>query len=54
MDTWMIYASSGEFAECAESAIDALTQFMTRRPDEYVAAVVNDGMVPKLVLAENV
>lgn len=53
MDTWTIWASSGEYPETAESAIIAVAQFMTRRPDDFVSAVVCNAMQPPLVLAEN-
>ena len=49
-DTWTIYASSGEYQETAEDCTAALAQFIARRPDDWVSAVVCDGMQPPLVI----
>lgn len=53
LDSWTVFASSGEYTELAEDAMAALTQFTATHPDDYVQAVVNDLMTPGLVLAEN-
>jgi hypothetical protein len=52
LDSWTIFASSGEYQELAEDATSALAQFIARRPDDYVSAIANDLMTPRLVLEQ--
>jgi hypothetical protein len=49
-ETFTIYAEDGEYSEQAPSIEQALAQFRQRRPGCFVAAVVNDGMRPRLVI----
>jgi hypothetical protein len=51
LDKWTIYASSGEHQEQAEYLLTAVAQFMATHPDDYVSAVVVEGMQPPLALA---
>jgi hypothetical protein len=53
MDEWMIYASSGEYSIEAANAGDAYAQFTAMHDDDFVLAIVNEGMQPPLVVAEN-
>jgi hypothetical protein len=52
MDTWTVYASSGEYPVPAESAGHAFLRFTERHPDDYVSAIVNDAMRPRLILED--
>jgi hypothetical protein len=52
MDTFTVYAEDGEYSEQAEGIEQALAQFRERRPGLFVAAVVNDGMRPRLVIED--
>ena len=52
MATYMIYASCGEYSENADSIAEALAQFAERRPEEFVCAIVDDDMRPRLVLED--
>ena len=51
-DTFTIYAEDGEYQELALDIGQALAQFRARRPGCFVSAVVNDGMRPRLVIAD--
>jgi hypothetical protein len=55
MDTFTIYADDGEYTEKVEAKDigRALAQFQARRPGCFVAAVVNDGMRPRLVIEDS-
>jgi hypothetical protein len=48
-DTWMVYASSGEYPVPAETLGHALLRFIERHPDDFVHAIVVEGMQPPLV-----
>lgn len=51
-DNWTVYASSGEHGVPAESLGHALLRFVERHPDDFVHAIVCDGMEPPLTIAE--
>jgi hypothetical protein len=53
LDPWTIFASTGEHQEHAKDAASALAQFTSTHPDDYVSAVVNDLMTPRLVLEQD-
>lgn len=53
MDEWMIYASSGEYPVEAENAGEAYAKFTAAHDDDFVLAIVNEAMQPRLILAEN-
>lgn len=53
LDTWMVYASSGEYSVPAESAGHAFLRFTDRHPDDFVHAIVNEGMRPRLVIEDD-
>jgi hypothetical protein len=51
MDTWTVYASSGEYQVAATGIAAALAAFTREHGnDDFVAAIVSDGMQPRLVL----
>ena len=52
-ETFTIYAEDGEYSEDAEGIEQALAQFRQRRPGLFVAAVVADGMRPRLVIEDS-
>ena len=53
MDTWIIYASSGEYSIGAEDAGDAFVQFTATHDDDFVLAVVSEAMQPSLSFSES-
>ena len=57
MDTWTIYTPEGEFAVTAANIHMALgtweLEHHVNAADANVLAVVNDGMQPPLVIADN-
>ena len=52
MDQWDIYASSGEYQIEAESAGHAFLRFTDTHPDDFVGAIVNREMRPRLELQD--
>ena len=54
MDTWTIYASSGEYDVEGENAAHAYLRFTETHHDDFVLAIVNTEMNPALVLADEV
>jgi hypothetical protein len=51
-DPWTIFAGTGEYREHAKDATAALAQFTSAHPDDYVSAIVNDLMTPRLVVED--
>jgi hypothetical protein len=52
MDKWMVSASSGEYVTEAESAGHVFLWFVEKHPDDFVGAIVNEEMRPRLVLED--
>jgi hypothetical protein len=51
-DTWLVYASSGEYPVAAGHAALAAVMFIIDHPDDYIAAVVSADMEPPLAVAD--
>jgi hypothetical protein len=51
LDTWTVFASSGEHSYAAPSAALAIAAHDTRRPDDFVQAVINDAYPASVIIA---
>jgi hypothetical protein len=51
LDTWTVFASSGEHSYAAPSAALAITAHDARRPDDFVQAVINDAHPASAIIA---
>ena len=52
LDTWTVYASSGEYQVTSATLGHAYLDFIETRPDDFVSAIACDAMEPALVLAD--
>jgi hypothetical protein len=51
LDTWTVFSTSGEHSYAAPSAALAITAHDTRRPDDFVQAVINDAYPASVIIA---
>ena len=51
LDTWTVFASSGEHSYAAPSAALAIAAHDARRPDDFVQAVINDAYPASVIIA---
>ena len=51
LDTWTVFASSGEHSYAAPSAALAIAAHDARRPDDFVQAVINDACPASVIIA---